>query len=302
MLRGISGVPVIVATARDDEAEIVRLLNAGADDYLVKPFSGEHLNARLAAVLRRARDARAAPPAPCTVGRAARRPGPARGRRWTARRSTLTRREFDLLAYLAARAGRVVSRRELLAEVWQQPTARTRRSTSTCRGCAASSARARRSPATCTRCAASASSWSAPADETPTLALARRRRDHVDGGAGLPRPARRSSSARSPGPGHRPRPNGRPPRCPGAGHHHRPGRLDAARWLSTGGRRAGSPSTCPAAARRHLTAARRPLRRGSPADAGRRRGRRPAADLLLRRSCWPAAGPRSSRCTCRRET
>src|ERR1051325_10574007 len=53
MLRGVSEVPVIVATARDDETEIVRLLNAGADDYLIKPFSGEHLSARLAAVLRR---------------------------------------------------------------------------------------------------------------------------------------------------------------------------------------------------------------------------------------------------------
>jgi len=54
MLRGITQVPVIVATARDDEAEIVRLLNDGADDYLVKPFSVEHLSARMAAVLRRA--------------------------------------------------------------------------------------------------------------------------------------------------------------------------------------------------------------------------------------------------------
>ena len=55
MLRGITDVPVIVATARDDETEIVRLLNAGADDYLTKPFSVEHLSARMAAVLRRAR-------------------------------------------------------------------------------------------------------------------------------------------------------------------------------------------------------------------------------------------------------
>lgn len=46
MLRGVSDVPVIIATARDAETEIVRLLNAGADDYLVKPFTAEHLNAR----------------------------------------------------------------------------------------------------------------------------------------------------------------------------------------------------------------------------------------------------------------
>src|SRR5256885_4261261 len=55
MLRGITDVPVIIATARDDEAEIVRLLNDGADDYLTKPFSVEHLSARMAAVLRRSR-------------------------------------------------------------------------------------------------------------------------------------------------------------------------------------------------------------------------------------------------------
>lgn len=59
MLRGITDVPVIIATARDDESEIVRLLNAGADDYLIKPFSVEHLSARMTAVLRRSR-ARAA--------------------------------------------------------------------------------------------------------------------------------------------------------------------------------------------------------------------------------------------------
>src|SRR5204863_8775580 len=53
MMRGDSDVPVIVATARTGEANIIRLLNAGADDYVVKPFSGDHLLARIAAVLRR---------------------------------------------------------------------------------------------------------------------------------------------------------------------------------------------------------------------------------------------------------
>ncbi|MEV1249760.1 response regulator transcription factor [Nonomuraea sp. NPDC050022] len=117
MVRGISDVPVIVATARDDEAEIVRLLEAGADDYLVKPFSGDHLGARLDAVLRRARSA--PPPQVLRVGglvvdvnrrTAALDAGPL----------TLTRREFDLLAYLATRADRVVTRKELLTEVWHQ--------------------------------------------------------------------------------------------------------------------------------------------------------------------------------------
>ena len=53
MLRGISNVPVIVATARRRSGDIVRLLNAGADDYVTKPFSRRSMSARIAAVLRR---------------------------------------------------------------------------------------------------------------------------------------------------------------------------------------------------------------------------------------------------------
>lgn len=117
MIRGISNAPTIVATARDDESEIVRLLRAGADDYVVKPFSSEHLHARIEAVLRRYRSAQ--PSKVVEVG----------GLRidLDSRVSTLdgvelelTRREFDLLAYLAARPGKVVPRRELLAQVWRQ--------------------------------------------------------------------------------------------------------------------------------------------------------------------------------------
>src|SRR5262249_19365675 len=54
MLRAISKVPVVVATARDDEADIVKVLDAGADDYLVKPFGAGQIEARVRAVLRRA--------------------------------------------------------------------------------------------------------------------------------------------------------------------------------------------------------------------------------------------------------
>ncbi|MCQ4082870.1 response regulator transcription factor [Streptomyces sp. RB6PN25] len=117
MLRGLTDVPVIIATARDDEGEIVRLLNDGADDYLVKPFSVEHLSARMAAVLRRSRG---------TEASRVLRVGGLRIdvlRREAVLDGTaldLTRREFDLLSFLAARPGVVVSRRELLAEVWQQ--------------------------------------------------------------------------------------------------------------------------------------------------------------------------------------
>ncbi|PWI45412.1 response regulator transcription factor [Streptomyces sp. ICBB 8177] len=117
MLRGITDVPVIIATARDDETEIVRLLNDGADDYLVKPFSVEHLSARMAAVLRRTRGTQASQV--LRVGQLSidtqRREAELDGVRLD-----LTRREFDLLAFLAARPGVVVPRRELLTEVWRQ--------------------------------------------------------------------------------------------------------------------------------------------------------------------------------------
>lgn len=117
MLRGTSDVPVVVVTARDDENEIVRLLRTGADDYVVKPFSSEHLNARIEAVLRRTRGAQ--PPQVTRVG------GlvvdlDSRVITLDDAELDLTRREFDLLAYLAARPDKVVPRRELLARVWHQ--------------------------------------------------------------------------------------------------------------------------------------------------------------------------------------
>ena len=119
MLRAVSAVPVIVATARDDDASVVRALDAGADDYVVKPFSSGQLEARIRAVLRRTAGADTGP-APVTVGELTVDP---RSRRVTraGRSVDLSPKEFDLLAYLAARAGTVVPKRELLTEVWQQP-------------------------------------------------------------------------------------------------------------------------------------------------------------------------------------
>jgi len=118
MLRAVSEVPVIVATARDGEHEIVRLLDAGADDYVVKPFSAEQLDARLRAVLRRR-----GPALPTGVVEVGPLQVDARSReaRLDGRVLELSRKEFDLLAYLAQRPGEVVSKRELLAEVWRQP-------------------------------------------------------------------------------------------------------------------------------------------------------------------------------------
>lgn len=121
LIRGVSDVPVIVSTERADQAGAVALLEAGADSYLVKPFAEENLGARVAALLRRSRPEPAAPDVPLVVG-------PLRidraGREATlsGRRLELTRREFDLLAYLAGQLGRVVSRAELSREVWHQPS------------------------------------------------------------------------------------------------------------------------------------------------------------------------------------
>lgn len=118
MIRAVSSVPVIVATARDDEAEVVKLLNAGADDYVVKPYSSSQLEARIRAVSRRASGDTADGTVTVgeltidTDGRVANLAGEA---------LELTRMEFDLLAYLATNVGRVVSKRELLGEVWRQP-------------------------------------------------------------------------------------------------------------------------------------------------------------------------------------
>jgi len=120
MLRAVSTVPVIVATARDDDESVVRALDTGADDYVVKPFPAGQLEARIRAVLRRAAGAEDASQAPVTVADLVVDP---RGRRVTlaGRPVELAPKEFDLLAHLAARAGTVVSKRELLTEVWQLP-------------------------------------------------------------------------------------------------------------------------------------------------------------------------------------
>ncbi|TDC32552.1 response regulator transcription factor [Micromonospora sp. 15K316] len=119
MLRAVSSVPVIVATARDDETEIVRVLDAGADDYVVKPFTAAQLDARARAVLRRSPGGDAPDPTLVVGGL---RVDP-RSRQVTLDGAPveLTPREFDLLHHLATRPGQVVTKRELLTEVWQIP-------------------------------------------------------------------------------------------------------------------------------------------------------------------------------------
>lgn len=120
MLRAVSEVPIVVATARDEESAIVRALERGADDYVVKPFGAPQLNARIRAVLRRTGANAPAQDKPLVVGELQ--------LRYAAREATLagkpldlTPREFELLTYLATRAGSVVTKRELLSNVWRQP-------------------------------------------------------------------------------------------------------------------------------------------------------------------------------------
>lgn len=118
MLRAVRRTPVIVLTARDDDPSVVRALDAGADDYVVKPFGMDQLEARIRAVLRRT--SADGPGAPLRVGEIV---VDATSRQATLRGADLdlSRREFDLLHLLARRAGEVVTKREILAEVWNQP-------------------------------------------------------------------------------------------------------------------------------------------------------------------------------------
>jgi two-component system, OmpR family, response regulator VicR len=108
--------PVIMLTARDQKADKVKGLELGADDYITKPFDFEELQARIRAVLRRARRSATR----ITIGAAA-----IDFVAFTATRNgvdlRLSRREFDILGYLAEREGRIVQRDELLREIWGYP-------------------------------------------------------------------------------------------------------------------------------------------------------------------------------------
>jgi len=117
MLRAVSEVPVIIITARDDDADMVKALDGGADDYVVKPFGIEQVEARLRAVLRRSGSAVAE--GPLVVGGLTIDPL-TRQVSLDGLSVDLSRKEFDLLLALAQRAGEVVTKRELLADVWRQ--------------------------------------------------------------------------------------------------------------------------------------------------------------------------------------
>lgn len=114
-VRRFSRLPILVLSAVGDEREKVRALDAGADDYVTKPFGSAELTARLRAVLRRSAEATGSPVV--TVGdleidladRKVRRRG---------EEVHLTPLEFDLLAALAQHPGKLLTHRQLLQEVW----------------------------------------------------------------------------------------------------------------------------------------------------------------------------------------
>lgn len=116
-VRAGSDLPVLMLTARDDEADRIGGFEAGADDYLVKPFSPRELVVRVRAILRRSEPGRGADAGVLdaggvevdTVRREARADG---------RPVALATREFDLLAHLAAHRGQALSRQQLLDGVW----------------------------------------------------------------------------------------------------------------------------------------------------------------------------------------
>lgn len=112
------GTPVIILSARGEEADRVKGLKLGADDYVVKPFSVRELLARVEAVLRRS------PERPKPVRQITFPSGVADMERHELRfadgaRAELSERECDLLEYMAAHSGRAISREELLRRIWR---------------------------------------------------------------------------------------------------------------------------------------------------------------------------------------
>ncbi len=119
-------VPIIMLTARGEEADRVLGLDLGADDYVTKPFSIRELLARVRALLRRSE------PKPAQLEQLQFGDVAIDFQRFEATKGdtklTMTRKEFGVIQLLAAREGKVVSRAELLTEVWghdHYPTTRT---------------------------------------------------------------------------------------------------------------------------------------------------------------------------------
>ena len=107
--------PILMLTAKDGELDEAEALDTGADDYLTKPFSFPVLVSRVRALLRRTGGG---VPAEVVAGELSIDPARRRARRGDAE-VELTAREFDVLEFLVRRAGQVLSKREILAGVWE---------------------------------------------------------------------------------------------------------------------------------------------------------------------------------------
>ena len=113
-----SDVPILILTARGTETDKIIGLGVGADDYVVKPFSGDEVIARIRAILRRA-ERRTRPAGPSRIGDLELDPA-ARRAVFRGEELALTRKEFDLLERLVRDAGRVVTREDLMSEIWDE--------------------------------------------------------------------------------------------------------------------------------------------------------------------------------------
>ena len=120
--------PVVVLSAVSEVADKVLLLELGADDYVTKPFSPRELMARVQAAIRRTQKPSGAACQPMSPSAASRRTSPPWSSRGMAHRSSLTANEIKLLRYFIDHADRVITREELLNDVWgytSYPTTRT---------------------------------------------------------------------------------------------------------------------------------------------------------------------------------
>lgn len=120
-IRSTSKLPVILLTARGDEIDRVRGLEAGADDYVVKPFSAREVVARVRSVLRRSSENQASPEMMTEFGDVVVDPA-----RWTVTKAgngvELPRKEFELLNCFIAHPGEALTREDLLQKVWGSST------------------------------------------------------------------------------------------------------------------------------------------------------------------------------------
>lgn len=116
-IRAVSDTPIITVTARGSELDRVLGLQAGSDDYMVKPYGFRELLARIEAVMRRSRPrqeiARTVDHGPLRID------ATTREATLDGRQVDLTRKEFDLLHLLASQPGAVISRRQLMTQVWE---------------------------------------------------------------------------------------------------------------------------------------------------------------------------------------